>query len=826
MSYISFLRPPLRGIFFWVLCHPVPTLLLGILTTVVSIYLTTRITIQSNFADLLPSSEPSVRELRHLEKIVGGASFVVLTVDTDHSELVPPFLDAVALRLANHPDLRYLDYRPPVAFFRRHALQYLSISELRQFVERTRRRIDRAKLQSFAVDFSQPGDDKVTLADFEARYPHFFQDHDYYQSADGRLFVMLIKPNGRATDTVLTRRVLADIEVAVAQARVEIGDPASDGGALRVRLTGPYVKAMAQNVIAQRDAKRVALLSMVATLLFLLGYFRRKRALVLIGVPLAMSAAWSMASAYLCFGTLNFFTALATAVLLGLSADYGIHLYSNYLIHRHAGQAPVEALRRTYAHLGLALWAVAITTVAGFLALALSHFKAFYQFGIIVAIGMIWCLVAMSTVFPALTLLMARWRPERERAVASISSLQGIANRAAPWVTGRVPLVAGVVLCLLCCIPIAMGRIRFDYNFSNILGEQPTRALDARVDTIFTHSINPEIARAETAEDAAAFAAAVRATKAQHAARPEGTTIQTALALADFVPGDQRKKLPLIRALRSAFTDTVLRGLTAEERATYNRMAPALDPTPIVAADLPASIVTKFRDLQGDQGKFLFIFPNFDPANGRKFMQFVDELRSVQCAACRHPVTFSGESVIFYEIIQRMFHDGRWVMCASLLGVLLALWPAFPQVKKVVRCFTPYVVGLIWMLGIMGALDIPFTLINLAVIPILIGIGIDYPIYLYQQALHFGRDQLPTAYATVAPPIFGSAASTIVGFACLLFAHNGGARSFGLVAVIGLSTCMIATLVWFPSWLQWLERRETAAEHMAEAAAIPRAAEM
>jgi predicted RND superfamily exporter protein len=45
------------------------------------------------------------------------------------------------------------------------------------------------------------------------------------------------------------------------------------------------------------------------------------------------------------------------------------------------------------------------------------------------------------------------------------------------------------------------------------------------------------------------------------------------------------------------------------------------------------------------------------------------------------------------------------------------------------------------------------------------------------------------------------------GFIGLAFCTHGGLRSMGLVAVTGLATCLITTLVFLPMTLQYLEWR-------------------
>ncbi|MBI4365639.1 MAG: MMPL family transporter, partial [Deltaproteobacteria bacterium] len=276
----------------WILRHPVWTLTLSLAVTILAFLATTRLAIQTNFVDLLPEDDPVVHEVRQLERVVGGSSFVVLTVETDAAELVPAFFHGVAKQLANHPDINYIDYQPPVDFFRRSALLYLSRDELADLVHRTRRFIDRQKLRSVAVDLSTPDDDTFSLADIETKYPHFLNTRRLYQSTDGRLFVMLIKPREHATNTQFTKRLIADIDRAIGAAK-----PWSSA-LLQVRLTGPYVKALTQNAIVLADAKRISLLSMTIMLAFLLAYFRQKRAVVIIGVPLLMSTVWAIGTAY------------------------------------------------------------------------------------------------------------------------------------------------------------------------------------------------------------------------------------------------------------------------------------------------------------------------------------------------------------------------------------------------------------------------------------------------------------------------------------------------------------------------------------------------
>ncbi|MBI4238611.1 MAG: MMPL family transporter [Deltaproteobacteria bacterium] len=794
-----------EGLFLWAMARPWWVLAVALLFSVLALFGIQRLRIEANFADSLPDDQPEVIELRHLQRVVGGASYVIVTIRPPSPELVPPFLDALAARLKDHPDVRYVDYRPPNDFLRRAALLFMPLAELREFAAQVERRLDQLKLKEFYVDFSGPEESAISLQALDAKY-QFIKGHDWYRNDAGTLFVMLIKPTGRATDTAFTTRLLRDVRAAIAASREALG-PAYAAPEFDVRLTGPYVKAMTQLARVVTDAKRVALVSFVSMVFVLTLYFRRKRVVAMLMLPLSMGILWAMGMAYLMFGALNFFTSVACAVLMGLADDLGIHFYSHYAEARRRSKAPLAALQHCYRELAMAMWLETVTTAAAFFALAFSDFKPLFQFGIIAGVGIFCTLLAMLYVFPALTLIFERIRPLQIEG-SEPPRLARLAGAMFPVLTRRRTFVLLSLLVAACVVPVAMGRLRLDYNYSNIMGLQATKSLDQAVDEIFTYSVNPEVARAATPEDAKAFARSLRSARDARRAQGGRSTIQNALALADFVPDDQTEKMQLVARLRAAFTPTVLRLMTADERATYERLAPALAPTPITFQDLPAAILNKFEDLEGGFGRFLYIFPDFDRQDGRALRTFVREATEVACPDCRERVVVSGESIVFFHVVEQLLSEGRWVVVASLLMIWAALLVSFRRFRHAARCFLPMAVGMTALFGIMALCGIQFTIVNLAAIPILMGIGVDYAIYCYQHVRQHGWTNFRSVYRHVMPSILGSSLTTMCGFGALLAADNHGVFSFGLVAALGVGCCCLAALLWLPGLLEWQWRED------------------
>ncbi len=769
----------------WILRHPKAILFGTILATLLSLFLASKIKIRTNLSDLLPDNHPAVQQARKLEEVVGGASFIVVAVETKNPEAAGRFIDDLHARLeaAAFQGIRTINDHPPADFLKKSGLLYLSSADLDQLKSKIKRRIDQGRLKKahLYIDFEEEENDE------------FLEPHSHYQNHEGTLFVSLIKPNWRATDVAKTQTFLDQLDQTVKRL-----SPLSYDPSLRVCITGPYVKAAAQKRIVVRDATLISTFSFIAAILYLILHFKRKRPVFLVGLPLTISVFWSLGLAYLLYGSLNLFSSVACAILLGLSADYGIHLYSEYSRHREQGESVHKALQLALNHLMRAFFIASTTTTTAFLSLGFTQFKALHEFGFIAGFGIVLCALSFVLLFPPLVIFTEKWRPLSP----VTSTLKREANHP-PFLNpfSRRTFVLTSLLLLLPLSAIALGHLRFDYNLNNILGEQPTKKLDRKVDGIFGRSVNPEVALTGSLGDAKKLSSSIRAAAEQNSKTERGTTIQGVLSLADFVPSDQREKIRKIREIRPLFTESVIKNMNADERKSYETFKSMLQPRPITLGSLPPEILNPFQDREGKTGRIVFIFPNFERAQGDRFLQFVEEIRKVECRDCQAPFFIAGESTVYYEIIKMIFREGHTVIGFALITVFGTLWLNFRSFSSALLVFSPLVLGIVGMIGWMALFNIPFNILNLAALPIILGTADDYAIHFYQRLLDHPERSLEETWKVTSGPILGSAITTLIGFGSLLMANMGGIRSFGLVCVIGISLCAIATLLWFPAML-------------------------
>jgi predicted RND superfamily exporter protein len=110
----------------------------------------------------------------------------------------------------------------------------------------------------------------------------------------------------------------------------------------------------------------------------------------------------------------------------------------------------------------------------------------------------------------------------------------------------------------------------------------------------------------------------------------------------------------------------------------------------------------------------------------------------------------------------------------------------------------PVLLGVTWSLGLWGLLGRPIGLLELAALPILLGLGLDDGVH----AVHGTRAHGPSLAAAigwVGPPIALTSLTTCVGFASLGLSHVPALRSLGLLVALGVTACLVATVAVLPT---------------------------
>ena len=148
---------------------------------------------------------------------------------------------------------------------------------------------------------------------------------------------------------------------------------------------------------------------------------------------------------------------------------------------------------------------------------------------------------------------------------------------------------------------------------------------------------------------------------------------------------------------------------------------------------------------------------------------------------------------------------------AVALGILaLFYWATLRQPLLAVVAVGPIVLVLIWVLGTMALLDIPYSLITSIITALSIGIGVDYTIHLihrYQEEFALVRNPETAAIRTLettGSALLGSALTTALGLGVLVASPVLASQQFGITAAITIAySLLVSMLVVPPAMTVW-----------------------
>lgn len=151
--------------------------------------------------------------------------------------------------------------------------------------------------------------------------------------------------------------------------------------------------------------------------------------------------------------------------------------------------------------------------------------------------------------------------------------------------------------------------------------------------------------------------------------------------------------------------------------------------------------------------------------------------------------------------------DFQTLLPLILAFLLVSLFVAFRNVRGMVIAGAALAIAAVWVYGAMGWLDIALNTLNLAVVPLILGVGIDYSIHVITEFQEHKQDGLGNEEAfrvtgrRAGFAMFVATTTTVVGLALLavspsvLIGQVGLLSALAMVAVLLLNLTLVPALV-------------------------------
>ena len=639
---------------------------------------------------------------------------------------------------------------------------------------------------------------------------------EYLTTPNGRLMVIRVTPQEKAQS-------LNALEPTIAAVRGHIADVLAEHPGAAAGLTGIEVVEADETVAATRDSTLASIIAVVLIAAVLIAAFHSVRMPLLIVGALLIGVAWSFGFLTLAVGHLQVISVIFTVMLLGLGVAFGIHLAARFEMVRHEHLAGaggfITTMRDAIQTVGPGIITGAVTTAAAFCTTLLTDFTGVAEMGLIAAAGIMLCLLAMFSVFPAVLRLV---KPGRRHVVHlddrwfHLYEDRWIAPMyRRPWVTLGVWMAAGAAAC------VAVSQMRFDYNLTNLL----PRGIESvqwqeRITEDGEQSIFFGISVAESP------AAARQRVEAFHAAAAApGSLIGEVRGYGLLQPADEAAKLAMLDAARAEVGPVLERVLAAPSSeggllgGMFGRVGQvrqeiagailaALDLGPLRASDLPEAVMRSYvspsRDGQGARYA-IEVYPRLpegvtNPLDPAFLPRFVSQMQAVD-------PHITG-------VITQIFFSGDLIKRAYLIAGVLALAAVFclvvldfQSVTDALLAMLPVTLGFAVTFGVLWLIGQQINPANVIVLPLMFGIGVDFGVHMLHRYRVDDQTRPLGLAAGTGKGIVLTALTTIIGFAAMLIARHRGIASLGLVLSMGVAFTLLACLTLMPAILELRTRR-------------------
>lgn len=150
-------------------------------------------------------------------------------------------------------------------------------------------------------------------------------------------------------------------------------------------------------------------------------------------------------------------------------------------------------------------------------------------------------------------------------------------------------------------------------------------------------------------------------------------------------------------------------------------------------------------------------------------------------------------------------NDFKKLMPAIAVFVAITLFVAFRSVASVVVTFSALTIAVLWTFGAMGYLRIPLNTINLAVVPLIMGVGIDYGIHMMNEVQEYRAKGATVEEAWIhagggsAFALFVGAVTTIAGLVVMILSPSLLVAQLGMMGVIAMISCYVLAVLFIPA---------------------------
>ena len=162
-------------------------------------------------------------------------------------------------------------------------------------------------------------------------------------------------------------------------------------------------------------------------------------------------------------------------------------------------------------------------------------------------------------------------------------------------------------------------------------------------------------------------------------------------------------------------------------------------------------------------------------------------------------ISTTGAAVLLRDLNDYLT-GGMLVLGAIAVGLMVIILLVAFDVRWRLLPLAVVLVGCVWAFGLAGYLSIPLTVVTIAGLPVMLGVGIDYAIQMHariEEEVALGRSDHPIQESArnLGPALLVVTFDAIFAFLALRFAKVPMIRDFGLLLAVGVAVICLCSIV-------------------------------
>jgi 1-acyl-sn-glycerol-3-phosphate acyltransferase len=552
---------------------------------------------------------------------------------------------------------------------------------------------------------------------------------------------------------------------------------------------GPLVAASNANQI-KKDIILTVSLALVLLLFLISYYYRSKRSILIIFIPTFLAAIISLALLSVIQVRVSLISIGVGSVLLGISVDYALHIYSHYRRN--------QDFLKLFVDVGQPIIISAFTTSAAFFSLMALESKVITDLGLFLGISILFSAFFSLFLFPMLLPTKGIVNTKRKNVIDRIAAIDFSKN--------KYVLLGILVITILFVFMNHESRFTSDLNGSNYMNKS-LRESESSINNLIGLDSSRNM-----------FVASY------------GRNLEQALQKNEeaqrVLQNLNQQKLTNYEINAAALTPSIKK--QKERIAKWNRFW---------TKEKKDSVLSKLHNQSDKYGFKITAFSKFEqwlekpiavvePASNPLYNQFVkdfvvefdsktfvlsqlnvvknEEIQNQIISVVKSSKAQIVDKLYFTKSLLNKLKIGFDKLAIYSLGlVFLILLISYGRIELAIISFAPVSISWLWILAGMNIFGLEFNIFNVIILSFVFGLGIDYSVFYLRSLIlkhKYGEEESETYRAS----ILISALTSIIGIGVLVFAKHPAMRSIALTSIIGINTIVIVTFTFLPAAFRWI----------------------